>query len=167
MKCKKGEIVRSAYTRKDGTRVRATCVKDRGAPGKTPASKRVLPKPVKGSLGKYGYSNIKGTSAIDRRNALIDAVRGEGYATIIRRLNLLSNYNKNNEQVYNILQSDIRWMQNNLEKQYSASATSDLQLLRVQRIAGVLRKIYKSVESGATFYTYRRKSDGKMVRRYV
>ena len=44
MKCKKGDIVRSgyrrkAYTRSDGTRVKATyvkpsCIKNRGAPGK-------------------------------------------------------------------------------------------------------------------------------------
>jgi len=133
MICSKGEIVRDgykrkAYTRSDGVRVRATyvpasCVPDKGKPGKTPKSKKVLPKPVKGNLSKYGYSDVKNTSAAIRHAALKRAVKDAGYATIVRRVNLVANYNKfSNPRVHDIMRRDIRWMQRNLAPLYSKRA---------------------------------------------
>jgi hypothetical protein len=113
--CPKGMILRSAYIRKNGTFVKATCVPDKGKKGKTPISKKVLPIPIPGNLGKYGYYNIKKTLAKYRREALKKGVIAEGYATIIRRLNLLANYNKNsNPELYTKMKSDIKWIQENL-----------------------------------------------------
>lgn len=116
LKCPSGMIVRNAYTTKRGVHVPATCVPDKGAPGKTPASRKVLPKPKKGSLGKYGYANIKHTSAASRRVALRVAVEKDGYATIIRRLNLLANYTKvSDPETHKIMRADIAWIQKMLK----------------------------------------------------
>ena len=120
--CPEGQIRRKAYTRKDGTFVKSTCVKDRGLPGKTPLKRRSLPIPVKGALGKYGYSNIAKTLARDRREALLKGVKDTDYATIIRRINLIANYNKNsNPEVFKRIKSDITWMQKQLAPTYSKS----------------------------------------------
>lgn len=115
LKCPKGKIARSSYTTKRGVHVRPACVPDKGAPGKTPASRKVLPIPKKGSLGKYSYGNIKHTAAGTRRKALKVAVESEGYAPIIRRLNLLANYTKvSDPETYKIMRADMAWIQKNM-----------------------------------------------------
>ena len=53
--CPAGKIRRKGYTTKRGTKVSATCTKNMGAPGKTPSSKKVLPKLKEVYLSKYGY----------------------------------------------------------------------------------------------------------------
>lgn len=120
-KCKKGEIVRkggwvSGYYRSDGTYVKehyrkAVCVKDVGLRGKTPKSKRVLPPLEKGGLGKYGYANVKKTTANSRRKALSKGVKKEGYLPIMRRLVLVANYNKNSDpEAHKRMRADVEWM---------------------------------------------------------
>lgn len=122
-KCPVGTIRRKAYTRKDGTHVRSTCVLDRGLPGKTAAKRKSLPTPTPGSLSKYGYFNLKSKLADVRRKALLRGVKDAGYATIVRRVNLIANYNKNSDpRLYKILRADIKWMQHNLKDKYSAAA---------------------------------------------
>ena len=122
-KCPKGKILRSAYTRADGIHVKSTCIRDTGKPGKTSAAAKVLPKPTPGALTKYGYHNVKHTLASVRRAALTKGVKDAGYATIIRRVNLIANYNKlSDPRVHKIMRSDIAWMQKNLAKKYSKSA---------------------------------------------
>ena len=114
-KCPKGKILRKAYTRKDGTRVKSTCVPDKGKPGKTAPKNKVLPVPVKGALGKYGYHDIKNMTAAARHAALTKGVQDAGYATIIRRVNLIANYNKNSDpKTHKMMKSDIKWIQKNL-----------------------------------------------------
>ena len=121
--CKVGQIRRRGYTRADGTYVKAVCVKDTGLPGKTPARRRVLPKPIKGALGQYGYTNIKRTPATVRRQALTKAVKDAGYATIMQRVNLVATYNKNSQpEVHRRMKSDITWMRRHLGPVYSAAA---------------------------------------------
>ena len=111
MACPKGQIkrtsynrkghTRKAYTRSDGTRVKGsyvdkskvpvTCVPDKGAPGKTPSSKKVLPKPGKDiSLSRYGYSVHKSKS--QRQAALKKAAQKTKPLKVLRRMNLLRNY---------------------------------------------------------------------------
>ena len=137
-KCPEGQIRRKAYTRKDGTFVKSTCVKDRGLPGKTPLKRRSLPIPVKGALGKYGYSNIAKTLARDRREALLKGVKDTDYATIIRRINLIANYNKNsNPQVFKRIKSDITWMQKQLAPTYAKSykkASKELTVVELKQL---------------------------------
>ena len=89
------KIVRKGYVRRNPngtvTYVRPALIKDRGMPGKGP---QLLPRLTPGGLGKYGYA-IKGVSQAKRRKALNKGVKAEGYAKIIRRLNVISILNKN------------------------------------------------------------------------
>jgi len=86
-------------------------------------SRKILPRPTPGNLSKYGYKNVKTMPATKRRVALLKAVKNDGYATIIRRLNLIANYSKNKDPVfYKILQSDIIWIQKTLAQKYSKTS---------------------------------------------
>ena len=84
---------RKAYKRKNGTFVHAayikpTCVKDMGRPGKGP---KTLPKPDKLiHLTNYGYS----VHAPDKKReaALLAASKDYGILPILRRINLIRNY---------------------------------------------------------------------------
>lgn len=88
--CPRGKIRRVAFVRKDGTRVPSSCVADTGAPGKTPARARVLPKPKAGML--HGWTADAAPET--RHAALRKAVRAEGCAGVIRRLTLERNFTK-------------------------------------------------------------------------
>lgn len=125
--CPKGKIRVASHkrTRPGGKRksivVKSKCVPDKGKPGRTPKSQRVLPKLTPGKLGKFGYSNVKKTSAKERRKALERAVKSDGYAPIIRRLNVIRTYNKN-APIFEIYDSDLKWMQRHLYDKYSLTA---------------------------------------------
>ena len=110
--CGRRQILRKAYTRRDGTRVRATCVKNKGLPGKTIASAKVLPKLKVGKLTRYGYHADKSAKA--RLAALSKSVRGVGYATTIRRVVAIRNYSEHNPRLLKIYETDIK----NLQKKY-------------------------------------------------
>lgn len=201
--CPRSEIlrkgyVRKAYTKANGTvvkskRVAATCVPDKGKPGKTPNSKKVLPKPKKGGLGKYGYSNIKTAGAVKRRAALKKAVQDEGYAPVVRRLNLISNYNKNSDPfAHRLIRSDMAWMKKDLAPIYSKSMSnkpskkiykkaskkaskgkaakpkSKTVLIKMspKLIDGKSRAIFKDSKTKRKFYRIKR-SDGTYRRKYI
>tara|TARA_Y100000780_G_scaffold205743_1_gene200917 strand:- start:4242 stop:4808 length:567 start_codon:yes stop_codon:yes gene_type:complete len=92
-KCPKGKILRSKYTRKDGTKVSATCVKDMGREGKNTDINVTLEKDV---LGRFGYDSIEKITRGERRSALRDAVTWyKDPLAIFRRLVYLSTLNKN------------------------------------------------------------------------
>jgi hypothetical protein len=85
--CPAGKIRRSGYTRSDGTRVKWACVPDTGAPGKTPASKRLLPEIRPGDIGMW-----KKSMPDYRRHAeLRKAVDRRGCRRVIGGLTLLRN----------------------------------------------------------------------------
>lgn len=111
---KKG-YVRSAYQRKDGkiipsaviptTKVPPTCVPDFGKPGH---GRKTLPKPDDiVHLTKYGYSVHASDS--QRHDALRAASRDYGTLTILRRLNLLRNYQAipENKEIFS---QDVEYM---------------------------------------------------------
>jgi len=87
--CPRGTIRRKAYTRKNGKRVKSSCVKDRGLPGKG----RKLFTLKKGELSKYGYrlSNTRPS----RQAALVKAAKHIERNTLIRKLNVLAILHKN------------------------------------------------------------------------
>lgn len=185
--CSKGEIlrkgyVRKAYTRSDGTfvkskRIAAVCVPDKGKPGKTKASEKVLPKPKKGGLGKYGYHNIKTTGTAKRRAALTSAVKDEGYAPIVRRLNLIANYNKNSDpRVHALMRSDMAWMKKYLAPKYSKSMnkkpsknnaiSTGVIKMTPRTIDGKTRAIFKDLKTKRKFYRVKH-TDGTFRRKYI
>jgi hypothetical protein len=90
-----------------------------GKRGKTPKAERVLPKLSPGRLSRYGYSTFK--PAKTRHEALHDAIRAEGYNSIVRRLVAVSNYNKRTApDAHAIMRSDIKWAQEQMKPKYSS-----------------------------------------------
>lgn len=76
---------------------------DRGAPGRTPVSKRWF-KPM-GKL--YGWTKDGSVSA--RREALGKSVRHDGYATTVRRLNALRNVSTD-RKTDRVAKEDMNWL---------------------------------------------------------
>lgn len=105
-KCKPNQIVRSAYKTKNGTKVKATCTKDKGKPGKGP---KTLPTPEKNNkLRKYGYSLSK--PAIERRVSLVIAMKHEPPLKVLKRLILLSNIYATGTMNKRKLKSDVKFL---------------------------------------------------------
>lgn len=106
MTCPRGQIMREAFTRKNGTKVPATCVKDRGLAGKGP---KTLPKPKKsGMLTKYGYSLDK--SATVRHSALNKAIAHDSYLEVLRHLNLIRNITATDSKNKQKLTDDLKYI---------------------------------------------------------
>ncbi len=115
--CPRGKIRRKGYTRKDGTRVKPGCVKDTGKPGKTPKSKKVLPKPKKGDLSCRGRDWNHKQKASTRRGILKCIVEKKLRGTIdpcraaILDLNLLANFTKRTSpSTHQKARSDMAWV---------------------------------------------------------
>ena len=87
IKCGRGKIVRSGFTRQDGTYVAPGCVPDKGEKGKTPAAKRVLPDLVSGDIGIW----TKRMPVTKRHESLKKAVDRRGCRKVIGGLTLLRN----------------------------------------------------------------------------
>jgi hypothetical protein len=103
-RCPKGKILRKGYTTKKGVKVKPTCVKDMGKPGK---GKKLFTL-KKGELGKFGYA-IKNNQDTRRKKFT--------YASLVHKLNALSILFKNTApQYYKKLRSDMKWVQNNYKK---------------------------------------------------
>lgn len=118
---------RKGYTKKNGTVVPSTyvsaaiveptCIKDTGKPGK---SSKILPKPGNDiHLSKYGYG-IHKTQA-QRRSALRAASKEHNTLVVLRRLNLLRNYQTIPENK-NIFSNDVEYM----KKLYSKNNQSNI-----------------------------------------
>ena len=115
-KCPAGEIKRKGYQRKSyvavtgahvkKARVPASCVKDRGAPGKGP---KILPKvKAPGFLREAGYSlSLPETK---RHSALRKAAHKESLLEVLRRLNLVRNYSKAEKKNYVKLSKDVEYL---------------------------------------------------------
>lgn len=102
---------RKAYTKSDGTRVKAsrvpsTWIIDRGKPGKGPD---YIGKLKKGTLTKYGY-HLK-ESATTRHAALDKAVKKYGKLTVFRKVNALAVLQKNTNPKYaSVARSDKSYL---------------------------------------------------------
>lgn len=83
----------------------ATCVPDTGAPGKTPAAKRILPKPKPGAL--KGWAKRLPTGA--RRRIVAQLNREQGCRTTIRDLTLIRNLTPDRETKAK-LKADTDWL---------------------------------------------------------
>ena len=83
----------------------ASCINDRGKTGKGP---RTLPKPGNNiHLTKYGYSAF--SSRERRRSALKKASAVHGILPVLRRINLLRNY-QSDTNIKNIFTEDVEFM---------------------------------------------------------
>jgi hypothetical protein len=92
--CKRGTIRRKAYTRKNGRKVGASCVKNMGAPGRwrtVHRSKGIGPLKA-GRLARFGYHC---DLSVERRHAALRAAsRRLGSLAVFRMLNALVTYTK-------------------------------------------------------------------------
>lgn len=101
-------VKRPAYTRWDGTKVKATTykTKDRGLKGRGPST---LPTAHPGVLGGPGYT---ARADFERHGILADVVKSQGYTTAMGALTLLQNYGKRTmaKSVLKIIASDKAWL---------------------------------------------------------
>ena len=193
---RKGSVVKG-YTRKDGVYVKgskrsSTCIPDKGVKGKTSKSSillpgtrsrqisKVLPKLKKGGLAKYGLKDLEDMTVADRMKGYEKAVKKEGYAPIVRRLNVLANYTKkSNPNFSKLVRADMARIKKKFYNKYSKSSKSSRRSKssksdgKKQVKAGVYttsdgkkRQLYHLTGSSAKFYRYLG-SDGKMKKRYV
>lgn len=127
MACPPGKISRNSYRRKpyvrsNGTKVAGafvpeTCVPDKGKPGKTPQSRKVLPKIGKElSLRKFGYATHESNS--DRHEALRAAADSTNNPLLVlRHLNLIRNYQAD-PTAKKIMDEDVAYMSNYYKNNY-------------------------------------------------
>ena len=114
LRCPTGKISRKAYVRisKSGKRtlVPASCIPDRGRPGKR-SSPGIGPL-HKGEMAKFGYSNVLSLSVADRRKALEKAVKAYGPLATWRKVNAVYVYSKNtNPLLSKKYDEDRKWIQ--------------------------------------------------------
>ena len=113
-KCPKGMIERSSFIRKSSNKkVKATCIKDQGKPGKGPKL-GILPAYDIGILSKFGYS-LHDSHDI-RIKALKKAIKNNNELKILRHVNALRTLFKSNEKYYNKLDKDLKWIQKDYKK---------------------------------------------------
>jgi hypothetical protein len=88
--------------------VQSACTPDKGKPGKTSESQKVLPKPGdKLHLSKYGYSTH--ASSTKRHKALAAAAADNDTLEVLRRLNLLRNLQGDDDAKITMSQ-DVEYM---------------------------------------------------------
>ncbi len=109
VKCAKGKILIRGYKKKSGVRVRPHCTPDRGAPGRTPKSKRVLPKLKEDEFAGYKYSTKLPSSK--RLSILKKICKDLTYSSVIKRLVVLRSYNKRNPKLFAKFDKDIKALQ--------------------------------------------------------
>lgn len=103
--CKKGQILRRGYTTKRGIHVKPSCVKDTGAPGKTPKSKRWLPDLGPRPLGRWS----KRLPASLRHQSLARKTEERGCLRVLRDLNALANVTRD-QATQSLLRQDYKWL---------------------------------------------------------
>jgi hypothetical protein len=103
--CPKGKILRKGYTTKRGVRVGPACVKDVGAPGKAPASKRWLPELGPRPLGRWS----KRLPASVRHASLVQKTAERGCLRVLRDLNALANVTRD-QTTKQLMRQDYRWL---------------------------------------------------------
>jgi hypothetical protein len=107
-KCGKGRMMRSAYTKKSGTRVKAACIKDIGTPGH---GKQVIPPLTKHLLAPYGYT--LSLSHDDRVKTIKKAIKQNNALEVMRHLNAIRTLSKNYPRNVAKYTADIDWIHNN------------------------------------------------------
>lgn len=121
-RCPSGYILRDGYLRKAYVKktgvhipesyVKETCIIDRGKPGKGP---KTLPRPDNlVHLRDYGYSYKK--SDADRHRALRDAAKDTDTLLVLRRMNLLRNYQAIPE-IKDVFSEDVDYMSKFYQKE--------------------------------------------------
>ena len=131
LKCKKGFITRRSYTKKNGTKVKAMCVKGNGKKRRSKGKKYRLrakanriPPLKKGELTKHGYHNVKKLGVRVRRKALTSAVKEYGAPKILKKLGVLRTYHKNKSPNLSVKYYDnMKWTRKKFHDQFKGDWT--------------------------------------------
>jgi hypothetical protein len=117
-RCLSGQIMRSGYTYKKKSskktiKVKSSCIKDQGKPGKGPKL-ITMPKYDVGLLSDYGYSLSKPYE--ERIKAIKKSLKKNPKLKILQHINALRTLFKSNEKYYNKLNKDLKWLQSIYDK---------------------------------------------------
>lgn len=108
---KKGRTYR-VYPKAGSTLVKAACIKNRGLPGKGPASGKGFAPLKEGELSRYGYKAR--TSEEERHKALRKAIDVYGALNVFRKLDAVAKLTQRTApEVHKIFVADRKWIQNN------------------------------------------------------
>ena len=106
------KVVRVYPASTDSVLVEASCVKDKGLPGKGVTSGKGIGPLHEGELSRYGY-NIHASESV-RRAALKKAILVYGPLGVFRKLNAVANLtHRTAPEAFHIFDSDRRWVQKN------------------------------------------------------
>lgn len=110
--CGPGKIYRTAYTRKNGTRVSGACIRDVGRPGKGfRGPGKGIGTLRKGELAKFGYSQVAKLSIAERHAALRKAVEAYGSLSVWRKLNAVKVYTRRTaSSASHLFKEDMDWI---------------------------------------------------------
>tara|TARA_B100000674_G_scaffold464130_1_gene445809 strand:+ start:623 stop:1213 length:591 start_codon:yes stop_codon:yes gene_type:complete len=116
-KCPNGTILRKAYMRKNTKKAYPSrCVKTNKSPEQIKVLSRRKPILLRsGTLGKYGYHNLKGKTVAERRNGLKKAIKAMGSLVVMRKINILMVFSRNNPKLHSIYKNDKKWIYKNYE----------------------------------------------------
>lgn len=115
----KGSKTIRVYPTARSTIVKATCIKDRGLPGKGPRSGKGIGSLKKGELSRYGYSAHGSTE--ERHKALVEAIKVYGPLSVFRKLDAITKYTQRTApEAHRIFKEDRAWVQKNYPLRASA-----------------------------------------------
>lgn len=110
--CKPGFILRNAYFRKEKA-FPSRCAKTKKTPEQIKSRKPILLR--SGTLGQFGYKNITKISKEKRTKALGKAIKKLGPLVVMRKVNILMVYSKNNPKLKKIYENDKKWIYSKYE----------------------------------------------------
>jgi hypothetical protein len=110
-RCPRGTIRRRAYRKRSGITVKASCIRDVGAPGKGLASGPGIGPLRSGDLSRFGYDNVVDMSAPRRHLALARATSAYGALSVFRKLNAVYVYTRRTSPASSrIFKADRDWV---------------------------------------------------------
>jgi hypothetical protein len=113
--CQSGSILRNAYFRKEKA-YPSRCVKTKKTPEQIEYLKTRKPILLRsGTLGQFGYKNITNLSKEERTNGLAKAIKKLGPLVVMRKVNILMVYSKNNPKLKKIYETDKNWIYSKYE----------------------------------------------------
>jgi hypothetical protein len=97
------------YPKAGSTLVKASCIKDRGLPGKGPRSGKGIGPLKKGELSRYGYNAHKSES--ERHSALRKAMEMYGPLNVYRKLDAITKYTvRTAPDAHKVFKADRDWV---------------------------------------------------------
>lgn len=120
-KCKKGQIIKEGYHRKQSSKsvgywVAPTCIMAKGLSRKRGSKGKKLFRLERGTLSQFGYSNVKKLSKKERHQSLKKAINEIKPVSVRKKLIAISTLQKNiNPKMSKIFKEDAEWIKNTSE----------------------------------------------------